>query len=67
VGKLTIQIGDNVIEAKVLSKEKAEEKYEDAVAGGHTAFMAKESESDPGIIDLKVGNLLSKQEAVVQF
>jgi hypothetical protein len=29
-----------VIEGKILKKEKAIEKYEDAMAGGHTAIMA---------------------------
>ena len=40
LGKLNIQIGDDIIEGKILNKEKAEEKYEDAVAGGNTAVMA---------------------------
>jgi len=40
LGKLNIQIGDDIIEGKILNKEKAEEKYEDAIAGGNTAVMA---------------------------
>lgn len=65
LGKLNIQIGDDIIEGKILNKEKAEEKYEDAVAGGNTAVMAQESEDD--MITVKVGNLLSQQEAIVHF
>ena len=45
LGQLTIQIGDIVIEGKIMNKEKATEKYEGAIAGGHTAVMAEESDS----------------------
>ena len=42
VSKVLISIGDErVIEAKILEKKKAEEKYEDAMAGGHGAVMMK--------------------------
>ena len=44
MGKLLIKVGDaDVIEGKVFKKEKAQQKYEDAVAKGDTAVMAKES------------------------
>jgi hypothetical protein len=44
MGKLLIKVGDaDVIEGKVFKKEKAEQKYEDAIAKGDTAVMAKES------------------------
>ena len=58
VGKLTIQIGEDIIEGKILKKEKAQEKYEDAVAGGNTAVMAQEDEDDKDMVKLKLGNLL---------
>ena len=67
LGKLTIQIGDTIIEGKIMSKVKAEEKYEDAMAGGHTAVMAQESEEQPDMVKVKVGNLLPLQEAIVHF
>ena len=50
-----------------MNKEKATEKYEDAIAGGHTAVMAEESDSQPETSKIKVGNLLPQQEAIVHF
>ena len=47
LGKLTIQIGDTIIEGKIMNKVKAKEKYEDAMSGGHTAVMAQESKEQP--------------------
>ena len=35
-----IKIGEKIVEGKVMEKEKAKEKYEDAIAGGHSAVMA---------------------------
>lgn len=67
LGGLTIQIGDDIIEGKVLKKEKAQERYEDAIASGHTAVTAEESKDDPDMVTLKVGNLLEGQEAVIRF
>ena len=58
LGKLTVIVGDNIIEGKIMKKQQAIERYEDAVAGGHTAFMAEEKEDEKDIITLKVGNLL---------
>lgn len=67
LGNLTIQIGDNIIEGKVMKKEKAKERYEDAIASGNTAVMAEEKDDETDVVRLKVGNLLSGQEAVVRF
>ena len=50
-----------------MSKVKAEEKYEDAMSGGHTAVMAQESKEQPDMVNFKVGNLLPLQEAIVHF
>ena len=50
-----------------MSKEKALEKYDDAVAGGNTAVMAEEKEEEKDMITLQVGNLLSGQEAVIHL
>lgn len=66
MGRLLIKVGDaNVIEGKVFSKEKAQIKYEDAVAKGDTAVLAKESKQ--GDIKIQIGNLLAGQEAKVEI
>lgn len=38
---MTISLDDKVVESKVVEKEKAEEKYEDAIAVGNAAFMMR--------------------------
>lgn len=38
---MEISVGDRLIEAKVMEKEKANQKYDDAVASGHTAALVK--------------------------
>ncbi|CDW72325.1 UNKNOWN [Stylonychia lemnae] len=67
IGKLIVQIGDEIIEGKILEQYKAQEKYEDAVAQGHTAIMASEDEQKDEIIKLTIGNLLPGQEATVHL
>jgi len=59
LSNLTIQIGDDIIEGKILKKEKAKEKYDDAIAAGNTAVMAEEKEDEKDVVNLKVGNLLA--------
>ncbi|TNV83889.1 hypothetical protein FGO68_gene8442 [Halteria grandinella] len=65
LGKLTIQIGDSIIEGKILKKIKALERFENAIAGGHTAVKAEEESED--IVKISIGNLLPGQEAIVKF
>jgi hypothetical protein len=38
--KFVVFIGDKVVLSKVMSKEKAEEKYSDSIASGNTAFIS---------------------------
>jgi len=40
---MVIFVGDRTIEAKVEGEEKANEKYDDAVAGGQTAAMVSDA------------------------
>jgi Ca-activated chloride channel homolog len=37
ISRLTAQIGDKIVEGRVQEKEVAKEKYDDAIAAGHTA------------------------------
>jgi len=58
VTKLCAQIGDKLIEANIKEKEEAKEKFDDAIAAGHTAVMAEKSEKKKDSMTLKLGNLL---------
>lgn len=42
ISKMLIHVGDKTIQAKVMGDEDASEKYEDAIAGGHTAAMVSD-------------------------
>ena len=67
MGKMQIKVGDaDIIEGKVLKREQAKQKYEDAIASGHTAVMAKEDKK-ADLIKVMIGNLLVGQEAVVEI
>ena len=54
---LTVKVGDKTIEAEVMEKKQAEEKYDDAMAAGHTAVKLNYNEKLPDIIELNVGQL----------
>ena len=58
---MIIQVGDKIIQGKVIEKEKARERYEDAVASGKTAVIAEEDSKEKDMISIKVGNLLPGQ------
>lgn len=60
-------VGDKLIEASIREKEEAKEKYDDAIAGGHTAFIAEKSEKKQDSMTLKLGNLLPGQEAILNL
>eukprot|EP00826_Nyctotherus_ovalis_P020298 TRINITY_DN1635_c0_g5_i1.p1 TRINITY_DN1635_c0_g5~~TRINITY_DN1635_c0_g5_i1.p1 ORF type:complete len:575 (+),score=109.59 TRINITY_DN1635_c0_g5_i1:316-2040(+) len=62
---LTVTMDDKTIEAKVMEKEKAEEKYVDAVAQGSSAFKMNQDEMQPDIIRITIGNLQPGKEAVI--
>ena len=62
-----MEIGDAVIEGKVFEKEKAQEKYEDAVASGHTAALANLTDEEETEIEIQLGNLFPGQEAKIHL
>ena len=57
LSKFEAVINDRVVETKVMKKEKAQERYDDAVAGGNAAVFAKKSKKDD-TMTIKLGSLL---------
>ena len=57
--------GDRVLTGTVDENDAAVEKYEDAIAGGHAAFMAEQDR--PDVFTVRVGNLKPKQAATVRL
>ena len=62
---LTVKIADKTIEAEIEEKKKAEQKYDDAIAAGHTAVKLNYDEKLPDIIELNIGQLQPEDTAEV--
>jgi Ca-activated chloride channel family protein len=56
VSRMVVTIADKTIEAKILEKEKAKEKYDDAIAAGNSAALM--NEASPETLSLQIGNIL---------
>ena len=65
LGSLTIELGDRVVKGKVFEKEKAQEKYDDAIAGGNAAVLVKEKEDKKDLIQMTIGGINPEQEVKV--
>ena len=57
VSQIKFKLGDKEIISQVTLKEKAKEKYEDAVSRGNAAVMAEESEKSKDILKMTVGGI----------
>ena len=68
IAKFEVEVEGKVIVAKVIEKERALEKYEDAVAAGNFAVFSElqgTSKQDESLL-VKLGNLHPKQKAVLK-
>lgn len=63
LAKFEAMIDNRVVVTKIMEKEKAQEKFDDAVACGHAAVMAMK---DDTTMSVSLGNLLPGQEAVLK-
>ena len=59
------RVGDKVINTKVTEKERAQERYDDAVAGGNIGLLAERKKKDE-CFTVKLGNLQPGQTAVLR-
>jgi len=55
---MQVTVGDKTINTKVMEKEKAQEKYDDAIAAGNQATILKESKDKEEMHQLDIGNVL---------
>ncbi|CDW76097.1 UNKNOWN [Stylonychia lemnae] len=67
ISKLKIKIGDNEIEAQIQDKEKAREKYEDAIASGNQAGLMLYKDDQEDVLQLNLGNVLPNQMIQVEI
>ena len=56
LAKFEAIIDDKVVQTKIMEKETAQERYEDAVASGNTAVFAERKKNDE-VMTVKLGNL----------
>ena len=59
VSKMSVTVGEKTVEAKVMEKKEAKQKYDDAVAGGKFAAMLQEDAHNPEFHQIDVGNILA--------
>ncbi len=62
---LSIKMDGKTIEGKILPKEKADEKYTDAIAAGNTVAKAEYDEKQPDLLKMRIGNMLAGKTVVV--
>ncbi|CAI2383543.1 unnamed protein product [Moneuplotes crassus] len=60
-----LKLDDKEIEAVILEKEEAKEKYDDVVASGNTAAKINYDENIPEILELAIGQLQAKKSLKV--
>jgi hypothetical protein len=58
ISKMLVTVGDKTIEAKIEGEDKANEKYDDAIAGGQTAAMVSDARENVDLHQLDIGNIL---------
>ena len=61
LAKLTAELNGHTVEAQVRDKEKAQERYDDAVAAGNTAVLAQRDSEKKEVMSIRLGNLLPEQ------
>ena len=52
---MNVTIGDTTIEGRILEKERAKQKYDDAVAAGKSAAIVNETSQE--VLSLQIGNI----------
>jgi Ca-activated chloride channel family protein len=62
---MNITIGEKSIQAKIMEKEEAKVKYDDAIAAGNSAALMNESKDNT--LSLQIGNVLPGQTALVEI
>ena len=67
LAKFEAIIDDKVVETKVMKKETAEQKYDDAIASGNIGVLAERSKKAEETMTIKLGNLLPGQSATLKI
>ena len=66
LAKFEAIIDDREVQTKIEEKERAYERYSDAVAGGNTAVLTERQKKED-VLAIKLGNLLPNQVAILKL
>jgi len=66
VGSMTIKLCGKTLVSKVIAKEKAKEKYEDAISSGKAAFMLS-AEYNQNILKVNLGNIPPNETVKIEL
>jgi len=67
ISSFSADVGDRHLTGKVQEKQKAEDRYDDALAAGHSAVLLEAKEEDPNTFFVQLGNLAPGKEAFVSI
>ena len=65
LNKFIIQIGEKIVQSKIMKKEKAEEKYDEAISSGNTGFLG-EYDDEGKSYSINLGNISPKEKVKLQ-
>lgn len=65
IAGMKVSIGYKTIEANIMEKEKAQDKYDNAVSSGNQAALMKESKGK--FLELQIGNIKPGQTATIEI
>jgi len=62
---MKVSVGEKTIEANIMEKEKAQDKYDNAVSSGNHAVLMKEEKGE--FLELQIGNINPGQTATIEI
>eukprot|EP00005_Dracoamoeba_jomungandri_P001381 CAMPEP_0174255464 /NCGR_PEP_ID=MMETSP0439-20130205/4799_1 /TAXON_ID=0 /ORGANISM="Stereomyxa ramosa, Strain Chinc5" /LENGTH=1001 /DNA_ID=CAMNT_0015337669 /DNA_START=192 /DNA_END=3194 /DNA_ORIENTATION=- len=66
INALKIVVGDKIINAVIKEQEEAKDIYDDSIASGDGAYLLEQSEKDPDLFSLSIGNLPPGIDVITQ-
>lgn len=64
---MLITVGEKTIDAKIMANDKADQAFEDAIAGGATAAMVSDARENVDLHQLEIGNILPGEKAIIEL
>eukprot|EP01113_Clastostelium_recurvatum_P031022 TRINITY_DN382_c0_g3_i2.p1 TRINITY_DN382_c0_g3~~TRINITY_DN382_c0_g3_i2.p1 ORF type:complete len:371 (-),score=107.97 TRINITY_DN382_c0_g3_i2:8-1120(-) len=65
VSSFSVKIGERTVHSMCMEKDRAEARYDDAIASGHGGYMLNQQGSSSDLFTLSVGNMPPAQTAII--